>query len=191
MDGTRTCLQTEHCWRRDCEATKAHLQQMLTLASGLCWKVYTTPAGCSCRVWGSVTRRSYWLLIVASTGQHFKEWKVLIIWVGWARWVALFPAEPLTCVGVWRDNEAQHSERAAEANARHNLLTLGRVEGLSETSTALIFWPSESCPSTSTMWSSSFVLGPMQACRGQENRDAAFKPDPFSSVQTGSWVFVT
>lgn len=40
-----------------------------------------------------------------------------------------------------------------------SLLTLGKVEGLSETRTALTFWPSASCPSTSTIWSSSFVLG--------------------------------
>lgn len=45
------------------------------------------------------------------------------------------------------------------------LLTLGRVEGFSETRTAFIFWPSESCPSISTMWSSSFVLGSTQAWR--------------------------
>lgn len=43
------------------------------------------------------------------------------------------------------------------------LLTLGREEGLSDTRAALTVWPSSSVPSTSTMWSSSFVLGSTQA----------------------------
>lgn len=51
------------------------------------------------------------------------------------------------------------------------LLTLGKVEGLSETRTALTFWPSASCPSTSTIWSSSFVLGSTHTYRHNRTFD--------------------
>lgn len=55
------------------------------------------------------------------------------------------------------------SDEDMKGKTSSRLLTLGRVEGFSETRTAFIFWPSESCPSISTMWSSSFVLGSTQA----------------------------
>lgn len=84
------------------------------------------------------------------------------------------------------------SDEDMKGKTSSRLLTLGRVEGFSETRTAFIFWPSESCPSISTMCSSSFVLGSTQAWRkigGVGGKHDAGSPKPkqvslsFSSTQ--------